>query len=174
MSVMIRRYESADAAVVRAVQEAAFGSSAEADLSEALMAASDAEPFVALVAEEAGQVIGFVLFTCAFVDGASLQCLAPLAVTPARQGTGVGEALVEAGLQAVAETGAAGVVVLGHPSYYPRFGFTPASALGIQAPYPVDPDEAWMAIELAPGTLDGVSGIATFAAPLMDPAMWVE
>lgn len=174
MSVRIRPYLPSDAAAVRAVQEKAFGSTAEADLSEALLAAEDAAPLVALVAEDAELVIGFVLFTRCTVGDATLQCLAPLAVTPERQRLGTGEALVETGLEAVAEGGAAGVVVLGHPSYYPRFGFEPARPFGIEAPYPVDPQEAWMVLELVPGALDGVSGTARFATPLMDPAMWVE
>lgn len=174
MSVTIRVFEPTDSAAIRAVQEAAFGSRTEADLSEALLRAEDAIPRVALVAEDAGEVIGFVLFTRVGVAEAALQCLAPLAVTPDRQHQGVGEALVEAGLQAAAETGAAGVVVLGHPSYYPRFGFEPAGPFGIEAPYPVDPQEAWMVVELWPGALEGVQGTGEFAAPLMDPAMWVE
>jgi putative acetyltransferase len=83
--------------------------------------------------------------------------LAPLAVTPARQRSGVGSALVRSGLEECARRGFGAVIVLGHASYYPRFGFVPASRFGIRGEYNV-PDDVFMATELVPGFLAGKSG----------------
>jgi putative acetyltransferase len=92
-------------------------------------------------------------------------CLAPIAVTPSRQLTGIGGSLIEAGLAALRELGYRGVVLVGHPSYYPRFGFRSAREFGLH--YQDDRD-AFMAIELYPGALDGVSGVVRFAPEFDD------
>jgi putative acetyltransferase len=81
--------------------------------------------------------------------------LAPLAVAPARQRRGIGSALVRRGLDVCRERGRAAVIVLGHPSYYPRFGFSAALARGFRAPYA---GEAFMALELTPGALAAGAG----------------
>src|SRR5690606_23127269 len=87
-------------------------------------------------------------------------CLAPVAVAPHRQKQGIGGALIDAGLEELRTAGHGAVLLLGHPSYYPRFGFRPAREFGIH--YQDDRD-AFMALELRPGALDGVSGTARFA-----------
>jgi putative acetyltransferase len=90
--------------------------------------------------------------------------LAPLAVTPARQRSGVGSLLIEAGLLACAEAGAVAVVVVGHPTYYPRFGFERASSYGLSYP-PAVSDEAVLVRELVPGVLAGVTGVIDYLPP---------
>jgi putative acetyltransferase len=80
-----------------------------------------------------------------------------MAVLPDKQRQGVGEALVTQGLQTLRDGGWHGVVVLGHPQYYPRFGFVPASRFGLSFPTDV-PDEAFMAVALQEGALDSCSG----------------
>jgi putative acetyltransferase len=103
-------------------------------------------------------------------------CLAPLAVAPATQGQGVGQALSSAGIATATDLGIGLVFVLGHIDYYPRLGFTPASPLGLAAPYPIDPKvaDAWMVLETEPGLLGKVQGTVVCADALMSPEMWVE
>jgi putative acetyltransferase len=87
--------------------------------------------------------------------------LAPMAVLPELQRQGIGSLLVKTGLEACRKAGHKGVVVLGHPDYYPRFGFVPASKYGITCEYDA-PDETFMAIELCQGALQGQAGIARY------------
>lgn len=156
----IRPAVAEDAAALRQLLLAAFEGLGEADLVDALQA-SDAE-LVSLVAETTdGQLIGQILFSSVSLTGGShqqsLTCLAPMAVRPDWQRLGVGGGLVAAGLAACREAGFAGVFVLGHPGYYPRFGFEQASRFGVACEFPV-PDEAWMAQPLIDDGLDGLSG----------------
>lgn len=154
----IRPETASDRAAVRAVNEAAFETSAEADLVEALR--ERAEPTFSLVAEEGGRVVGHILFSPVGLAGhpeLGLFGLAPMAVEPSLQRRGVGSALVRAGLEACAAAGGRAVVVLGHPEYYPRFGFRPASGFGLSCRWEV-PDEAFMALELEPGALAEAEG----------------
>jgi putative acetyltransferase len=162
--VLIRPEEERDRAAVRAVNVAAFGSSTEADLVDALRAR--ARPLVSLVAEDGGAVVGHILFSPVTLPGRpdlDLMGLAPMAVAPARQRQGIGSALVRAGLERCRQSRVGTVVVLGHPAYYPRFGFVPASRFGIGCEADA-PDEAFMAIELSPGCLRGASGKVRYHA----------
>jgi putative acetyltransferase len=84
-----------------------------------------------------------------------------MAVHPDFQNRGIGSALVRQGLEICRDLGHAVVVVVGHPDYYPRFAFTSARAQGLEAPFPV-PDEAFLAIELVPGSLRGVKGSVVY------------
>ncbi|MER5884827.1 bifunctional class I SAM-dependent methyltransferase/N-acetyltransferase [Streptomyces sp. NPDC001941] len=141
---------AADAAAVRAVNEAAFPTPGEADLVDALRADPSAwVPGLSYVAEDAaGAVVAHALVTRCHVDGEPALALAPCAVDPARQGTGAGQAVVRAVLDAARLRGEERVVlVLGHPEYYPRFGFVRASQYGIRPGFEV-PDEAMMALVL--------------------------
>jgi len=87
--------------------------------------------------------------------------LTPMAVLPAHQRKGIGSQLVRVGLEACHRLGHDIVVVLGHPSYYPRFGFVPAKQRGIDCEFEV-PDEAWMVLELREGVLAGRSGTVKY------------
>lgn len=93
--------------------------------------------------------------------GLKVMGLAPMAVQPEFQRQGIGSALVREGLEQCRQLGFAGVVVLGHPEYYPRFGFSASSRFGIDSEYEV-PEEVFMAIELQPGGLGGKTGRVKF------------
>ncbi|MCP4203159.1 MAG: N-acetyltransferase [bacterium] len=156
--MQIRAEREEDAAAIRAVNESAFETAAEADLVEALREL--ARPLLSLVAEADGAIVGHILFSPVTLSGhpeLEIMGLAPMAVEPEHQRAGIGSALVRAGLEQCGELGFGGVVVLGHPEYYPRFGFAPAVGFGIGCQYEV-PDEAFMVLELEPGYLSGVSG----------------
>jgi putative acetyltransferase len=160
----IRSERAADAPSVRAVNQAAFVTNTEADLVELLRA--QASPLVSLVAEEAGAIVGHILFSPVTLPGQpdlTIMGLAPMAVVPACQRRGVGSALVRAGLRDCKQLGFDAVVVLGHAEYYPRFGFQPASRLGLGCEYDV-PDDVFMALELKPGILNGKSGTIQYHA----------
>ena len=93
--------------------------------------------------------------------------LAPMAVVPDRQRSGIGSSLVRAGLAACTQCGVEAVFVVGHPTYYPRFGFTRASTLGIACEFAVD-DDAFMVVELVPGALRGTTGTVYFHEAFRD------
>jgi len=131
-------------------------------------------PELNLIAVEQSEIVGHVLFTRADASGVSAALLAPLAVVMEHQNSGVGAALVSAGLEAARTAGFELSLVLGHPEYYPRFGYVPAIPHGIEPPYPVDPPEAWMVLELVRGALGRARGGVRVADELMDPAMWRE
>jgi putative acetyltransferase len=112
-------------------------------------------PELSLVAEEDGEVVGHVILSYVNLDdGRPLLELGPIAVLPERQGEGIGGMLVRAGLAAADARGEPLVLLLGHPTYYPRFGFVSASALGLLPPNPELPDEAWMVHPLKAYTPD--------------------
>lgn len=137
MLLSIRPERAGDAAAIRAVHAAAFPTTVEAGLVDALREARRLA--VSLVAEEAGAVIGHVALSHVSSSDASDARrglgLAPIAVLPARQRTGIGGRLVRAGLAASAEAGFDFVVVLGDPRYYHRFGFQRASQHGLGNEY---------------------------------------
>lgn len=156
---MIRRETPADVAAIRRVNEAAFGQPDEARLVDALR--EQATPFLSLVAEEEGRIVGHICFTPVEVGEAVILGLAPMAVVPERQNQGIGSRLVEAGLEECRRAGFGAVVVLGHPDYYPRFGFAPAAPRGLRSEYDV-PDPVFMLLELVPGAAAGLEGVARY------------
>lgn len=162
--MLIRNEETHDRALVHALNAAAFATPAEADLVDTLRAR--ASPVVSLVAEQAGEVVGHILFSPVTLSGHAglkLMGLAPMAVAPSHQRRGIGSALVRAGLEHCRALDAGALVVLGHPGYYPRFGFSPSVRFGIGCEYDV-PDDAFMVAELEPGFLRGASGTIQYHA----------
>ena len=161
--IEIRAERAEDVTAVRRVNELAFGQPGEASLVAALRAA--ARPHISLVAVEDGQVVGHIFFSPVSIEpeDSSFKAmgLAPMAVLPEYQRRGVGSALVRAGLNGCRRIGRTAVVVVGHPEYYPRFGFRPASRFGLRCEYPV-PDEVFMAAELEPGALAGRRGLVKY------------
>jgi len=156
--VLIRNEVEKDYPAVHALNASAFESQAEANLVDILR--KQAHPVVSLVAEDSTTVVGHILFTPVSLSnhpGLKIMGLAPMAVAPAHQNQGIGSALVRAGLERCKELGFGAVVVLGHPRYYPRFGFQPSTRFGIGCEFEA-PEEAFMAIELQPGYLCGKSG----------------
>ncbi len=154
MAVAIRPERPDDAEAVAAVHRAAFGQDEEPAIVERLRAGPDFLPDLSLVAEEDGAVVGHTILSRAHLDGRPVLALGPIGVLPDRQREGIGASLMQASLDAARAAGEALVVLLGHPTYYPRFGFVPASTLGIAPPYDVA-DEVFMALELQPGAAQG-------------------
>lgn len=146
------------------VLERAFAPSREeADIVEALRASAAHLPDLCLVALRDGEVVGHIAFSRARLDsGPAVAVLGPVAVLPEHQRRGVGSALVSEGLRRAGETEFPVVVLVGHPAYYPRFGFESADALGISAPVAV-PSPAWMAYRL-PAYRPDVRGTVVFPA----------
>ena len=159
--MQIRTEEPADIPRIHAVNVAAFESPAEATIVDALRLQPDV---ISIVAEEDGAVVGHIMFSPVQLRGADdvrAMALAPMAVVPARQRAGIGSALVRDGLARCRQHGVEALFVVGHPEYYPRFGFTAASGFGITCEFEV-PDEAFMALELVPGVLNGKTGQVFF------------
>lgn len=167
MSVTIRPETPLDAPGVRLVNEAAFGRHDEADIVDRLR--DQVVTYLGLVAVEADRVIGHIAFSGMTMEPPQPNRitfgLAPMAVLPERQREGIGSALVREGLSACRRAGADLVFVLGHPTYYPRFGFEPATKHGIRCVFEVPP-EAFLVLALSPKALDGVEGVAHYAPPL--------
>jgi putative acetyltransferase len=159
----IRLEKYGDAAAIRRVNELAFARSVEADIVDKLRA--NCAECLSLVADDGG-VVGHILFTPAAIVGAGRRVagmgLAPMAVLPERQRRGIGSMLARKGIDMLHESGCPFVIVLGHPEYYPRFGFEPASQRGIACQWEGVPDEAFMILMLDAGTMDGVSGVAKY------------
>ena len=162
----IRCETEADFAAVGEVAAAAFGQPDEARLVEAIRACDEFVPELTLVAVEDGRIVGHVMFSYSALEGSDtgLLQLSPLSVAPDRQNSGIGAALTREALRLADERGEPLVLVLGHPEYYPRFGFRPASTLGLEAPNPDWPDEAFMAVPLTAYD-PALRGRVTFAPP---------
>ena len=155
----IRPETPADYAAVYEVNKLAFDNrDAEPQLVEALRGLPGV---ISLVAELDKQVVGHILFTPIYIETphghVPAISLAPLAVRPGNQNRGIGADLSRQGLEACQAQGHIIAIVLGHPNYYPRFGFSVALAKPLACPWG-DCGEAWMAMELVPGALAAVSG----------------
>src|SRR5262245_13385759 len=153
--IAVRPELSSDCDAVRRVHMLAFPSSTEALLVDRLRGSAGS---ISLVAIEAGEVVGHILFTEAMLvrSGPTVRIagLGPMAVRPSRQRSGIGSELARRGLAECRREGYAAVVVVGHPAYYPRFGFHRGSRFGLSCQFDV-PDDVFMAAELRPGALAG-------------------
>ena len=152
--ISIRPETATDVAAIHAVEAAAFGREGEASLVDALRVLD--EDFISLVAVLQDQIVGHICFSRVSIEGGSedsaILALAPLAVLPEHQRRGVGSMLVMAGLEECRQRNVDAAVVVGHPDYYCRFGFRPASELGVRCEFEV-PDQAFKVIELRPNTV---------------------
>jgi len=169
--MIVRDERPEDAPAIRQVLEEAFGQTAEADLVDRLHDA-DTVSVSAVAVHRSGddetgpdRIIGHILFSMVTIGGrhpaAPAVGLAPMAVTPSHQRCGVGTALVETGLERCRDDGVGLVVVLGHPAYYPRFGFRPAHLSSLSCEY-ASPPEAFMVLELTQGVLSACAGVVRY------------
>jgi putative acetyltransferase len=160
----IHRERPADIPAIHAVNQAAFGRSQEANLVDALR--RDCADLLSLVALLDGVLVGHILFSPATVAWAGGDLggmgLGPLAVHPEHQSQRVGARLVRRGLALLARRGCPFVVVLGHPGYYPRFGFERASRYRVSSQWPSVPDEAFMLLLFDRSLADRLGGVCTY------------
>ncbi len=161
--MIVRGEREEDFAAIRRVNQAAFGRPDEGELVDAIR--ESGALICSLVAEVEGQIAGHVLFTPVTLDtgdgGVTGAGLGPVAVLPEFQRQGLGSRLIVAGLDICREAGYGFAVVLGHSSYYPRFGFRPSRPLGIRWEHNA-PEEAFMVMALRDGGLEGLSGIVRY------------
>jgi putative acetyltransferase len=164
MPLTIRLEKAADFPAISHVNRLAFGRDDEAGLVERLREGGWAR--ISIVAEIDNHVVGHLLFSDLSIVTAHGQtralALAPLAVLPDYQSQGIGSELVRRGLELCRAEGHAIVIVLGHPHYYPRFGFSPELALRLESPYA---GPSFMALELIPGALAGITGRVEYPPP---------
>ncbi|MEG4309438.1 MULTISPECIES: N-acetyltransferase [unclassified Microcoleus] len=159
----IRTEKPEDVEAVRNINIAAFGRENEANLVDRLRGIASTFSFVAV---QSDRIVGHIFFSPVVVEGKcssnlSIQGLAPVAVLPNYQRQGIGTLLIREGLKECGRSGFQAVVVLGHPDFYPRFGFIPASRKSLGCEYDV-PDEAFMVLELESGALHDCSGTVKY------------
>ncbi len=150
----IRQEEEQDIVAIRRVNEQGFGGKTEAKLVDRLRLKGKLA--LSLVAVEDNRILGHIAFSPVTVSdsfpGSRGLGLGPMSVLPDYQRRGIGSQLVRAGLAVCKKLGYGYVVLVGHPEYYPRFGFVPARPQGLDFEFDV-PDEAWMVLELRKGAL---------------------
>lgn len=159
----IRAEQPEDIEAIRLVNTAAFGREGEAKLVDQLRGG---DTTISLVAVKSEQIVGHIFFSPVAIDRQPadellILGLAPLAVLPAYQRTGIGSLLIRQGIAECARLVCKAVVVLGSPDYYSRFGFTAAYKQGLRCEYDV-PDEAFMILELEMGALEGYVGTVKY------------
>ena len=181
--LQVRKALESDRQAISAVVVAAFGNlqgQEIADLVTDLLEDPGAYPLLSLVVTIHDRVVGYILFTSVQIKPSqrivSSAILAPLAVHPEYHNQGIGGQLISEGIKELKATGVELVFVLGHPDYYPRYGFSAAGIKGFDAPYPIPPENAgaWMVQELHPGAIESVSGHVMCAEALNDPKHWRE
>ncbi len=161
--IEIRKEESKDRDAVHHLNSTAFDNGPEAVLVDKLRASC--KEYLSFVAVEDGSVVGHILFTPATVEDCSAVGigLAPMSVLPSQQRRGIGTRLVRYGLEFLRNAGCPFVIVLGHPEYYPRFGFELASKYQLRSQWEDVPDDAFMIAVFDSGVLPKAGGIARYA-----------
>jgi putative acetyltransferase len=169
----IRAEQKNDTEAIHEVNRLAFGQEDESLLICRIRNSPRFIPDLSLVALIEGKIVGHILFSPITIEAKlgdiPALSLAPMAVLPAFQNRGVGSELVGEGLARCRRLGHKIVVVIGHPDYYPRFGFIPARPKGLEVAFPV-PDKAFMVHELAPQALKGIEGTVKYPPEFDDNA----
>jgi putative acetyltransferase len=183
MNLQVRKAFESDKQAISDVVITAFGDvqgQEIVDLITDLLEDPSAQPLLSLVVTVDDNVVGHILFTSAQIKHSqrmvSSAILAPLSVHPEHQNQGIGGRLIKEGLKQLKTAGVELVFVLGHPGYYPKYGFSTAGIKGFEASYPIPPENsgAWMVQELHPGVIGHVSGKVICADALNDPKHWRE
>ncbi len=155
---------------MRVINEQAFEQPAEANIVDKVRRACPDS--LSLVAEDGKDVVGHIFFSPVVVETSGRRVtgmgLAPMAVLPDRQRQGIGTRLVKRGLEMLRERGCPYVVVLGHPDYYPRFGFRRASNHGLSTQWEGVPDDAFMVLILDGDAMAGTSGVVRYRDEFSD------
>jgi putative acetyltransferase len=171
MRIIIRPETEKDYPKIAEVNELAFGQGNESLLIEMLRNTSDYISDLSLVAEYKNDVVGHILFYPVKIIDSNRKhdtlALAPMSVHPDYQKKGIGSELIREGLKRAKDMGYVSVIVVGHPEYYPKFGFRKASKYDIQAPFDV-PDDAFLALELIEGALKKIRGVVEYPKPFYD------
>jgi putative acetyltransferase len=176
----IRETSGVDLNDILFVEGAAFDGGQEVEFTRALLADPSAKPLLSLMAFIDDQPAGHILFTAARLVNSprevAVSFLAPLAVIPKFQRRGVGGSLIKDGLERLSRSGVDLVFVVGHPEYYPRYGFTPAGKLGFETPYLMSAEhaDAWMVRALRPDLLGSVTGKVVCSDTLNKPELWQQ
>ena len=169
--IAIQPEREKDYSAIHEINVLAFGRENEARLVNKIREALDFIPELSLVAIKNGRVVGHILFSRIIIQSKAgsfpALALAPMAVHPKFQNQGIGSKLVRQGLERCRNRGHKIVVVVGHPQYYPRFGFSSARTKGLEAPFPV-PDEVFMVLELVRGALHDTTGMVTYPQEFLD------
>lgn len=173
MNLIIRQERVTDYELTEKVVKNAFAHVEHSDRKEHLLVSrirksNDFIPKLSLVAvnKDNNEILGHILLSKIMIrkdtnEAVNSLALAPVSVLPHQQNKGIGGLLITEALKEAKELGYSSVVVLGHPEYYPKFGFKKASLWGIKAPFEV-PDEAFMAIELSENALNNASGVVEY------------
>jgi putative acetyltransferase len=168
--IRVRPEVPEDARAIDVVHISAFGGEAEALLISALRESSSYNRELSLVAELNGRIVGHVLLTRAPLrregDEKNILVLGPMSVVPSQSHRGIGSELIRASVDLAREKGYGAIVVVGHPEYYQRFGFTPAKELHVTCNLPA-PEDALTGIEIVEGILSG-GGHVEYPEPFLE------
>jgi len=173
----IRETTPADIKNILYVEREAFQRDSEVNITRDMLSDPSAKPRVSLLAFVKNRPVGHILFTRGYIEGnlrIGVSFLAPLAVIPKFQRQGIGGALIKEGITRLSKMGVDLVFVIGHPEYYPRFGFTPASKLGFQPTYPLPAEvaDAWMVLALRSDIIGVISGKVICCDFMNKPEVW--
>jgi predicted N-acetyltransferase YhbS len=169
--VTIKPEEKQDYGSIEIVNDIAFKQKNESILINKLREKPDFIPNLSLVAKYQNEIIGHILFFPVKIIAKESACitlsLAPMSIHPDFQNKGIGSLLIKSGLEQAKKEGFSSIIVIGHPNYYPRFGFLPASKWGIMVPFDV-PDNVFLALELYEDELAKCHGMVDFPKEYFD------